>query len=746
MTNWTLRKLVSLVWLSLALLLLFLTIRLMMAYASWSNEQEEVLGKLISYKKQLDFLRKPTESEERAGEISPGAVAIPSKIYDRNGVVIGEFFTERRSLIPIENLPKHLLQALIASEDRKFYEHEGVNFTAIIRAFVTNILQLRFAQGGSTITQQLAKVLFTSQEKTIDRKMYEYFCAKEIESRFTKNEILEMYLNLIYMGHGNYGVESAAQLYFNKSAADLTLGESAMLVALLPNPKLFSPISNLERSLERTEVVLNAMVETGVLKTDAAVKEMANFKKTWQIVSLQGNLVSRIGDFPDKAYRVNLAPFFLDHIRQKLLTLFSNDVLTRGGLKIYTTLDYRRQAAATNALKSSIEMQLKYYDKQIAAAKKKNNAKAVESLEDLKNQLNGAFITLEPQSGYILTMIGGKEFSNKNMFNRALKAKRQIGSLMKPFIYYLAISQKLLTPASLVEDTPVKIGDISFRNYDGKFSGKMTLRQALKQSKNTTAVLTLQQLGFDDLRRMIADTLDISYAEASTRIPKELGVALGTSLFTPLETAQIYAALVNHGKRVVPRDLLRVEDSQGKILWEEQETPPEISVLDPVASYITISMMQGVFEEDGTAGWVASLRRKDPTYLPFDIAGKTGTTSDYVDAWFAGMTSDEVSIIWIGNDNNVSLGYGRAGGSLCAPAWVNYIRAGRLNSPPRDFAENWPLENIVRESFCASSGGVPRAEGVCPDVVRDQVFFEGTEPRTFDPRLPTEPETLLPVP
>lgn len=733
------KKLLHLIWILPVLCGLYLSIHFLVVYIQWNNRQDEVLDKLVTYKRQLDYISNPMPSEEKAGKVYVGAVAIPSRIYDRNNQLIGEFLTERRSLIPIERVPPYLAETLIINEDRQFYEHGGINYKAIMRAFLVNLLELRIAQGGSTLTQQLSKVLFTRQQKTLSRKIFEFFCAREIEHRFTKEEILEMYINLIYLGHGNYGFESASQYYFNKSASDLSQAEVAMLVGIVPNPGLYSPIRHLDNSLKRQKIVLQQLVHTGRITSGNLEKILKDFRKTWNIRSVEKTVTSDIAEFPDRAYRLNRAPFFLDHIRQRLLEKFSHDVLTRGGLRIYTTLDYRRQLSATRALTAAVEKQRKYYSKLIENLKKKGRKDKAEFYRAALERTNGAFVSIEPASGYVLSMVGGYEFSSKNQFNRALKAKRQIGSIMKPLVYYLGLTQKIITPASIIKDTELKIGKIKFRNYDHKYMGEITTRTALKKSRNTPAVRLLQKTGINELRRVLADILDEPYSDMEKRIPNEAGVALGTPVFTPMEVATIYATFANRGMRVKPRELLRVEDSHGKILWENDETPPEVQVLDPVATYITISMMQATFEDGGTAGWVGRLREKDREYLPFEIAGKTGTTSDYKDAWFTGMTSDEVVTIWIGNDQNRTLGRGRSGGTLCSPAFINYIRSVRQNNTPPPFSEKWELEDTTRESFCADSGLVPRAEGVCPEVIENQVFFSGTEPRSFDPRQP-EPE------
>ncbi|RME93593.1 MAG: PBP1A family penicillin-binding protein, partial [Candidatus Hydrogenedentota bacterium] len=716
-------------------------------YIKWSKEQDKILGKLADYKRQIDFIRSPVAGENRAGTVMLGAVALPSKVFDRNGKLIGEYYTERRSLIPYEKMPQHLIKALIASEDRDFFKHEGINFAAIFRAFLRNLISLRIAQGGSTITQQLAKVLFTNQERTLKRKMFEFFCAREIEEHYTKEQILEMYLNLVYFGHGRYGVDSISRYYFGKGADKLTLGESAMLIGLLPNPGGYSPLKNLRKALERQKMVLNAMVETGFITKKQMKSAIKKFYKDWQIFELEGSLMSQIGQFPDSAYRINLAPYFLDYIRQKILKtgILDSEQILKGGLRIYTTLDYKRQLEAKRSLQSAIDNQKKYYQKIIARLKKKGKTKLAKQLERAKKETNGAFVTIEPSTGYILTMIGGYEFSKTNQFNRAVLAKRQVGSLIKPFIYYLGIFQKIITPATLVEDTPLKIGKKRFRNYDGKYLGKITARDALRKSRNTPTLRLLQKVGISSLRELIADLLAKDPKDLKKRIPQEIVVGLGTVSFTPLEMARFYASMVNKGKRVIVQDLLRVEDTKGRLLWEAEENPPQVSVMDPVAAYITITMLQGVFEEGGTAGWVAGLRKKNSDYLPFEIAGKTGTTSHYKDAWFAGLTSDEVSVIWIGTDHFQSLGKGRTGGGLCSPAWVNYIWMVREENPPPPFSADWPLDNIVREDFCNDSGGVPREEGLCPHVIHDQVFFKGTEPKFYCPlHLKKEEELLIP--
>ncbi len=711
-------------------------------FFQWENQQDKVLKKLVDYKTQLDIMRSPINAGEASSSVDIGGVAIPSRVYDRNGILIGEYYSERRELINLEKIPEWIPKTLIANEDRSFYQHHGLDYAAIVRAFFANIITFGYSQGGSTITQQLSKVLFTTQEKTIQRKIFEVFCSRAIENNYTKKEILEMYLNLIYFGHGNYGVESASRFYFNKSAAELDVGESAMMIGIIPSPNRYSPINNLKMAMERQELAMGSLVETGAITEKNKKSAIDLFKRNWGVKDVKGSYVSKIGDFPDMEYRNNPAPYFMDYIQQKLLKKFSNEEILKGGLRIYTTLDLKKQKAAASVMNLTIENQKKYYDSLIKYAAKKGNKNQMAELTLAKEKTNGALVSIEPGTGYILAMVGGFEFTSKNQFNRAVLAKRQIGSVMKPLVYYTAISQKQVSPATILDDTKLTIGKKTYDNYDYQYLGKITARRALQMSRNIPAIRVLQMAGIDELRTVISDSLDAPYSEIKERVPYELGVAIGTPVFTPMEIAQIYSTITNQGKRIAPRDILRIENAQGKILWEEDASIASVPVLDPVASYITVSMLQGVFESDGSAGWVEPLRKKDPNYLPYEVAGKTGTTSDWKDAWFVGIVSDEVTAIWLGNDMNTTLGRGRTGGSLCAPAWVNYIRAARRNDPPAPFLENWTLEDVTRENFCEDSGGVPRDETSCDKIIQNQVFFAGTEPRTYAPSREVPGEDL----
>ena len=591
-------------------------------------------------------------------------------------------------------------------------------------------LRFRYSQGGSTLTQQLAKVLFTNQEKTIERKIFEFFCTLTIEERFTKNQILEMYLNLIYMGHGNFGIESASEYYFNKSSEQLSLAEAAILVGLLPSPEKYSPINDLEKSLIRQRHVLNALIETKAIDKATANKSLNVFYAKWYVQKLNNHMLSTIGKFPDRSYRINMAPYFLEEIRKVLLQSYSPNELMKGGLKIYTTLDYDRQYNAEIALKKAISEQKKTFEKEkIAALKKGDNAKA-EFFKEALDKTNGAFITIDPKTGYVLTMIGGSEFSASNQFNRSTMAYRQVGSLLKPFIYYMAVAEKKITPATIVNDEPLKVGSYEFHNYDGGYLNEITVYEALKKSRNTIAVKTLQMVGIKPFKRLIEKILD---EDLSERIPQEIGIALGTPVFTPIEVATMYGVMVNNGRSVNPVMMLRVEDSQGHPLWTNEEAPKEKQILKPEASYIIVQMLGSIFEKDGTSGWVWDYKKNNKDVLNFEISGKTGTTSDHKDAWFAGLTSDEVSVVWIGSDMNAPLGDQKSGGSICSPVWIEYIQNTKKNNAPPPFKDNYTLDQITHENFCLKTGGVPHRKDSCPDSVKGQGFISGTEPDFFCP-------------
>ncbi len=718
------------------LLGLYFGVRVFLAHNRWVDEETAVMQKLTLYKQQLDRLRSGAISQDTVASIEPGAVAIPSKVFDRYGKLIGEFYTERRSLLNFEDYPKHLTDALIASEDRKFHEHHGIDYAGIFRAIVRNTLRLRFAQGGSTLTQQLAKVLFTNQEKTLDRKMFEYFCAQAIEAKYNKQEILEMYLNLIYMGHGIYGLETASQFYFNKSARGLTVGEAASLVGIIPNPKAYSPLTDLPRFLERQLVVLQSLSAVGKLQQEKIPNERRRFFQSWRIAG-KDSKQSGIADFPDRLSGRNYAPFFLDYLRQKLTTQFTQDALNRSGLRIHTTLDLGRQIVAQRSAKAAVELQKKHYEKLLEGARKKNNAARIQEYERALASTNAAFVSIEPKTGYILTMVGGAEFSQQNQFNRALKADRQIGSTIKPLLFYLALSKQVITPATLIADEPLQ----DFQNYDGKFLGKITVRDALKLSRNPTAIRVLQKLDFDDLRSLVHEILQIPYSDIEKKIPRELGVALGSSSFTPIQLAQMYATMLNRGRRVEPRDLLRIEDNQGRQIWEAPEPTEPPQVMDPAAAYVAITLMQAVVDGGGTAEPAMKVLRNSEGRLAFDVAGKTGTTSKYVDAWFVGLVSDEATVMWVGNDANTTLGAGRSGSGLCAPRYADYLKSTRYSGgKPPPFAELFDQSQIVRKSFCAATGLLSKFPGACEDEVLDQAFVRGTEPQEFDPSgTPVEP-------
>jgi len=349
-----------------ALFLLLFTYSLVI-YVEWRSDRDAAMNRLTRYKTLIDRteeMKKGYPYSRNEVETGAKAVDIPTRIYDRNGDIIGEFFEEKREIVPIDFIPKSLIEGLIASEDRDFYNHGGISYLGILRAMVKNVINLRVMQGGSTITQQLAKVLFTDMERNLKRKIYEAYCAIEIEKYYDKQDILLMYLNLIYFGNGSYGVESTSKMYFGKSVRDLDIVETSMIIATISNPAIYSPLSNLNNSVVKTKRILHSLIETGYLKSSDPETMMKEFSRKWGVVYQDKKAVSsRIGSFIYSSYRINRAPFFVEKIRRDLAERFGDDTLKKGGLSVYTTIDGSKQDVAVRALRNGVLAQREYHVK-----------------------------------------------------------------------------------------------------------------------------------------------------------------------------------------------------------------------------------------------------------------------------------------------------------------------------------------------------------------------------------------------
>lgn len=729
----------KIIFIYIPLIILFLIILYTgIIYLSWLGDKEQALNRLSKYKKLIDRteeLREGYQYSYSTIDITAKVVDIPTRIYDRNSEVIGEFFEQKREIVPYSNIPQWLINAVIASEDRSFYTHHGISYQGILRAFLVNLSRLKVVQGGSTITQQLAKVLFTDMERNFKRKIYEAFCAVEIEDKYDKQDILSMYLNLIYFGNGAYGVESASKMFFGVSVNGLNETECAMIAATICNPSIYSPLAGLQNSLRKTRIIMRSMIDAGFMKEETAAYQLKQFLKKWDF-SLDQNaepVSSLIGSFLYSSYKVNRAPTFIEGIRRVLVDKFGEDVVKKGGLSVYTTIDAAKQDIAMAVMKKGILDQKDFHHK--ISEKNITSIQAAQEEEKAKN-IEGALIAINPFTGEIISYVGGYAFSTKSQLDHVTQILRQPGSSFKPVIYTAAIENKSITPSSIFIDEKTTFEtDYSPENYTNNYQGKIIVREALKRSINVVAVKILEETGYDTIFPMIEKSLDLTEDEVNRRFGKTLSLALGTYEISPLENCILHSTIVNGGNFVLPYGIRFVKDYNSNIIWDNQKEVCEKieekrrvyeKIIDPIACSIIVSMLKGIFESGGTG--YSAVHNKG---IKFPIAGKTGTSANFNDAWFAGYTSDLVTVIWIGNNAGaISLGNGRSGGVVAAPIWAEYIST--IYPPggePGDFYI--PEEGITKQTICLDSGMVPRKNNLCPRVEKDQLFYAGTEPGEF---------------
>ena len=559
--------------------------------------------------------------------------SVSSKIYDRYNRMIGEIYIENRTLAPFDKIPRHVVNAFVAAEDANFFNHRGVDFTAIARAAVKDLLGGSFAQGGSTITQQTVKNLFLTREKSISRKLKELILAYRMERKMSKEEILYLYLNQIYLGEGAYGVEAASRSYFGKGVSELGLAEGALLAGLPKAPTRYSPRIHPDLAKGRQRYVLRRMVEAGFLSQAEADNAYA----------------ARIVLAPPPTFRTKAA-YFLEQVRITLAEKYGTEPLYRDGLRIYTTIDTRLQEAAHDALIEGIR-----------ATEEKNKYEG----------LQGAVLALDPHTGAVLAMVGGTDFA-QSQFNRALNARRQPGSAFKPIVYAAALSEGK-TLVSMTDDSPIEFDRTEEelwkpKNYDGTFLGPIPLIEALARSRNLATIRLLNEVGVDSALRT-AKALGIS-----SPIARNLSIALGSSGVTPLEMCVAYATFANGGLRPEPYFLREVRDARGNVL--ERTTPTAERAISPDTAYLMVRMMQEVIR-NGTG---RAARR-----LGHNLAGKTGTTNENTDAWFIGYSPDLVGGVWIGFDTPRPLGDRQSAAAVALPIWIRFMGQVLPLFPNRNF-------------------------------------------------------------
>ncbi|HTB23270.1 MAG TPA: PBP1A family penicillin-binding protein [bacterium] len=629
-------------------------------------------GLLLAYMQDLPVLPGPDN-------LSP---SLATKIYDINGQLITQLSTENRTLIRLDQTPKNLVNALIALEDRRFWSHWGIDPEGILRAALVDLKTGHLTEGASTLTQQLAKNLFLTRERSFSRKIKEMLFAFQIERHFTKQEILEMYLNQVYFGNGAYGVEAAARTYFGKHASDLTLGECAVLAGIPRSPNTNNPINDPKQAQFRRDTALKAMLDEGMINQQDYAAALAE---------------------PITLFRADpaVAAYFVDYVRQQLEATYGANAVYKGGLSVYTTLDLRLQDYAQGA------------------AERGARAAELKAAPFLRNEfglaqkpvLQTSFLAMDPRNGHILAMVGGRDFQS-SQFNRAVQARRQAGSAFKPFIYTAAIENGF-TAADTIDDLPVVYTDDEGKvwkpeNFDNKFAGRVTLRRALYESRNVVAVKLLDKIG-------IFNAVNTAYKMGITsKLTRNLSLALGTSEVSLLEMVNGFCPLANQGVRVEPMAILSVRDSNGKVL--EENAPKAEEVLKPAVAYVVTNMLQDVIDR-GTA----SNLRTDKIFTRI-AAGKTGTTSDFSDAWFIGYTPDLVAGCWFGYDERRRIGRLLTGGAIAAPVWADFMNHALQNTPDAPF----PVPTGVKFStICADSGQPPDAN--CKRTIDEAFVDDGTD-------------------
>ncbi len=612
--------------------------------------------------------------------------SITTRVYADNYELIDEFFLEDRKVIKYENIPKMVIQAFVASEDARFFQHKGFDMQSMSRAFFKNLEAGRIVQGGSTITQQVAKALYLSPEKSYMRKIKEALLAYKIDTYLTKEEIITLYLNHIYLGHGTYGIEAASQGYFGKGASDLTLAEAALLAGLPKAPSSYSPYLHPERAYQRQAYVLTRMLEDGYI-TEAQKKQA----------------LSRALRFRSIKPKDKIAPYFIENVRRYIQEKYGSDVLYKEGLEVYTTLNIPMQKAARDAVEQGL--------------------KELEEREGYeKGLVQGALFAMDPKTGAIRAMVGGRNF-NRSEFNRATQSRRQPGSAFKPLIYTAAFD-KGMTPATVIVDAPIIYPDPSSpdgvwkpKNFDEKFQGPTTLHNALVHSRNIITIKILEEIGVD-YAASYATNMGIT-----SPLSKNLSMALGTSGVTLQELVRAYGVLANEGKRVQPFFITKIVDRTGHV-FEEAQVKVE-QVIDPRIAFMTSYVMQDVVES-GTGQRVKKLGRP--------VAGKTGTTDDTRDAWFMGFTPSVVAGVWVGFDQERSLGRLEVGGRAAAPIWLYFAEKALQGMP----VEVFPIPEGIVFTKVDPKTGAPAKPSTRGSIF--ECFLEGTTPanaQTVDPaRLP----------
>ena len=721
--------------------------------------------------------------------------ALPTTVLDRNGRLISQFYSEeRRDPVELHQMPDHLIHAILTREDQTFYRHRGFSFRGTFRA-LWNLIINRYVSGGSTITQQLAGHFFADRrEFSIGRKLRELWWALQFERYWTKDQILEKYLNTMFFGHGAYGVQAASQFYFSHSVSELTPAESAMLVIQLANPSRYSPIRNPNQARKIQETVLEQMVDLGYLSSERADASLADFWNRYDYTRSSASAAF--------FERNDNAPYFSEYIRFLLENeyLLGSVDINRDGYTIHTTLDLDYQKKAEERMRAGIEQANRIYrrndsnstiygrdvvaitellsvafdisgfkDGGSAAIRtalinyreniinpidivallfgRDNNellrqvsAQSQRLIEDNERRttVEGALIAVENGSGHILAMVGGSKFESRNQFNRAVNGRVEPGSAFKPLYYAAAIEDRVITPATLIYDAPVIFWNddgtpYTPQNYRGEWKGKVFARQALARSMNVPSLRILERVGFSSALETARLLLGIPAGDMIERnLVRRYPVGLGVVEVSPLEMARAFSVFPNKGSVVEPLAVRYITDRNGRVISEPEKkhlraihANPQ-SVISEQTAYIMANMLQSTTRSGTLAYAVGNAQPPDG----IAIAGKTGTTQNWADAWTVGFTPYVTSAVWFGFDKGGfnSLGTNQTGAVTAGPVWAQFMRDIHSGLPPRSFAR--PQQGITWQTVTANNGLLPPADYA--GRVLDEVFLVGTTPTEFD--------------
>ena len=633
-----------------------------------------------------------------------------SKVYAADGRLITDLGLERRTVTPLGEMSPYVKTAFLTTEDKRFYSHHGIDWFRVFGAIRTNLFQLRFAEGFSTITMQLARNIWdediSGTDKSLGRKLREARVAREIERKYPKDKILEIYLNQIPLGNGAYGVEAASQRYFGKSVRDVNVAEAATLAAIPKAPTRYNPRRNPNLNIQRRNTVLNLLRDNGLLGPQDTER--------WKAYPL---LLSSHSDYS------GVAEYFVEYVRQQLEARYGRELYT-SGYRIYTTLDLDIQQAAERALEARLEAIESGADGKFTHETYRQYMDARSDNADDNNRtttpyLQGLAVTLEAKTGYIRAMVGGRDFEDSK-FNRATQAHRQPGSTFKPLVYAAAIEAGYPLSHVMVDD-PLSVEldptepPWAPQNYDLEFDGPMTLRRALYLSRNIIAIKLGMELGE---QAVISEAAKFGL---TTRVPAFPSIHIGSADVIPLEIIAAYTTFANLGSRTIPNAVLRVEDRSGKIVWQ----PPvrSVEVMDTLHAWLMTDVLRDVVRHGSAVGSVGAR-------INFPAGGKTGTTNDGNDVWFIGFTSDMVTGIWIGFDQPKKIKSNAQGGVLAAPAWTAMMReVYERRSPPAAWQRPAGLSALDVDKTTGY-----KATPFCPkDVHYIESFIPGTEPAAFCP-------------